>query len=44
MNYDSESPIGARRSRYLPRGFSVEKSHTSRVLVVQPQSEIAVLL
>jgi hypothetical protein len=43
MNDSNESPIAARRSRCLPRGFSVKKSHTSRVLVVQLQSEIAVL-
>jgi hypothetical protein len=43
MNCHRESPIGARRSRFLPRGFSVKKSHTSRILVLQQQSQIAVL-
>jgi hypothetical protein len=41
MNYHSESPIGVRRSRF--RGSSVKKSHNSRILLLQPQSEIAVL-
>jgi hypothetical protein len=43
MNYHNESPKSARRSRCLPSGFSVKKSHTSRLLVVQLRSEIAVL-